>query len=116
MLKGIVRRSASKRRAQCPLWVISRHMQRKTTCPLYTNSDRESRHAAKVMSARMLRQCNDVRAARKRRLLSIQIDEFFEYLKSIKLAVAQTAAPIRPKKVTKLSTLTRRIADPQSAV
>jgi hypothetical protein len=37
------------------------------------------------MSARMLRQCNDVRAARKRRLLSIQIDEFFEYLKSIKL-------------------------------
>jgi hypothetical protein len=34
--------------------------------------------------------------------LSIQIDEFFEYLKSIKLAVAQTAAPIRPKKVTKL--------------
>jgi hypothetical protein len=64
------------------------------------DSDRESRHAAKVMSARMLRQCNDVRAARKRRLLSIQIDEFFEYLKSIKLAVAQTAAPIRPKKVT----------------
>jgi hypothetical protein len=54
----------------------------------------------------MLRQCNDPRAARKRRLLSIQIDEFFEYLKSIKLAVAQTAAPIRPKKVTKLSTLT----------
>jgi len=34
------------------------------------------------------------------------IDEIFEYLKSIKLAVAQTAAPIRPDEATKLSTHT----------
>jgi predicted protein tyrosine phosphatase len=59
-----------------------------------------------TIEERSTRQRNDARAAKKRRLLSIQIDEFFEYLESTKLAVAQTAAPIRPKKVTKLSTLT----------
>ena len=33
-------------RRQCPLWVISRHVQCKEARPLYPNSDRESRHAA----------------------------------------------------------------------
>src|SRR5262245_23674075 len=37
--------------SKCPLWVISRHMQRNRRCPLYPNSDRESGLPAKVMSA-----------------------------------------------------------------
>jgi hypothetical protein len=47
-----------------------------------------------------------IRGRGKKGLLSIQINEIFEYLKSTKLAVVQTAAPIRPEKVTKLLTLT----------